>query len=707
MRKPLLAAALILPAALAYAGDGTEPAPPPASPAPAAHPLPAEPEHRAEVSAAEFLWEAAWLSDDARGGRDTASEGGRAAADWIAARMKAMGLEAPEGAPGYRRPWDFQGEIVKEGCSLEILEGREILPFPLETGFTVLMGSTKEAIEAPVVFAGYGITAGDLKYDDYAGLDCKGKIVVVLRHEPREKDAKARWNGDRATPHASFFAKEAAARAAGAAALVVVNDPLNHAEDVLKVGDTGGGPSGTLPVVLAKRAFAEEVLKGSGYTLETVQKAIDEADAPVAVKAPPLRARLSLATRMVTADNLCGVLRGTDPKLRDEWIVVGAHYDHVGLGYGGGLNPRLYGQIHNGADDNASGTAAMLEVAEAFALGKKPTRRSLLFLAFSGEEKGLLGSLAWVKSPLVPVDRIAAMVNLDMVGRYRPGMLDVIAAESGSTLMEAVDKTAEGLGLEYRHTNEGITDSDGFSFFRAKVPTVFFFTGLHDEYHRPADDWWLLNAEGAAKVAEWTARLVRRLGDADERPAFKAVMPRPLNRGNRVVLGVMLSDAPDGKGAIVDSVSTPSPAEKAGIKEGDRITALGTREVKDSAGLREALGFSRAGDTVAVKIVRGTEAMEVSVTFGGKRGPVFGVAFSSEGDGKKGALVEDVAAGSVAEAAGVKVGDRILFFGGKEVPDGTALPDLLRAVKPGETVKVKVLRDGKEVDLEAAYPAAK
>ena len=699
---PILGVALLLLAAPALPGDGTEKAP--AAPE---RPLPAEPTHSAAITPAEFLWQAAWLSDDARAGRDTGSEGCRAAADWIAARMKAMGLEAPAWAPGYRWSWDFEAQAVKEHCLLEVArEGGKARAFALGTDWNHIMGPAVESIEGPVVFAGYGIKAPKLEYDDYAGVEVTGKIVLALRHEPREKDASSRWNGDRATIWSSFYAKALAAQAAGAAALVVVNDPLNHETDKLDSGGGGVGPV-KIPVLFASRAFAEEVLAGTGADLAARQKAIDEKDAPASTKTAAT-VRMKVVTRMTKSECICGVVPGSDPKLRDEVIVVGAHYDHVGIGQSGTLDARAAGQIHNGADDNASGTACMLEVAEAIGLAKERPRRTVLFLAFSGEERGLLGSAAWVKAAPVPLDRIVAMINLDMVGRYRPGMLDVVAAESGTTLKATVDAAAEGLGLQYRHTNEGITDSDGYCFFRAKVPTLFFFTGLHDEYHRPPDDWWLLNAEGGAKIASWTERTVRRLDADDARPAYVAVQPRPLNRGNRVVLGVTTSDAPGGKGAVVDTVSGNSPAQRAGMKAGDRIVAVGEREVKDAAGLRAALAFSKAGDTVALKVVRGEKTETLSVTFGaGRRGAVFGVSFDAEGDGKKGALVQDVAGGSVAEAAGVKAGDRILAFGGKEVADGAALPELLRGANAGDKVIVKVLRDGKELELEASYPPAK
>jgi Zn-dependent M28 family amino/carboxypeptidase len=699
MRKPLSLLALGFPllAAAAAAAAGDAPV----------HPLPPEPEHTGAITPQEFLWEAAWLSDDARSGRDTASPGGREAAAWIAGRMKAMGLEETEGAPGYLRPWDFGSEPVKAECVLELSrEGEKPRTFALGEDWVALGGSAPLPLDAPVVFAGYGIRAQALGYDDFAGLDCKGKVVVAFRHEPRERDPKSRWDGDRASRYSWFFAKVDTARAAGAAAVVFVNDPLNHATDPLDVQSVGGRGEPPIPVLMARRAFAAEVLRGTGYTPECLQEAIDMGDAPVPVRTEAPRVRLKVVRKTITADNVCGVLRGTDPKLRDEWVVVGAHYDHVGLGQGGGLNPRLWGQIHNGADDNASGTAAMLEIAESFALGKERPRRSLLFLAFSGEEKGLLGSMAFVRKPLFPLARVVAMVNLDMVGRYRPGQLDIVAAETGSTLKETVDRASEGLGLEYRHTNEGLASSDGLSFFMAKVPTVFFFTGLHDDYHRPSDDWWLLNAEGAAKVAEWAARTVRTLADADGRPEFHPVRVQAVGMGSRVVLGVVPSDAPDGKGAVLDEVSQRSPAVAAGMQAGDRIVSFGGREVRTADELRAALDHVRPGDTAVAKVVRGTESMDMTVTFPAPPGPVFGVSFDQGEDGKKGALIQEVAPGSVAEAAGVKPGDRILAFGGKEIPDGGSLPGALRAAKPGDHLKVKVDRDGKEVDLEAAYPEA-
>jgi membrane-associated protease RseP (regulator of RpoE activity) len=301
------------------------------------------------------------------------------------------------------------------------------------------------------------------------------------------------------------------------------------------------------------------------------------------------------------------------------------------------------------------------------------------------------------------------MVNLDMVGRYRAGQFEVVGADSGSTLKETVDRVAAGSGLEYAHTNSGLSASDGFSFYQGKVPTVFLFTGLHDDYHRPSDDWWLLNAEGAAKVARLAAGMARALADADGRPAFREIDPSTMGMGRRarVILGVLFDEKNVGKGAVLQSVTQRSAAARAGLRGGDRVVSFGGREVAGPDDVRAALGLVRPGDTVAVRVVRGDETLDLRVSFPGQPGPVFGVAFAAEDDGKPGAPIQDVAPGSVAEAAGLKAGDRILSFAGKDVAGGSALPSILRATRAGDRVKVRVLRDGKETELEAAFPKDK
>ncbi len=611
--------ALAAPPAL-LAGDEDPPAPPPApagpATAPPSRPAPPRPEPTPRVTAAEILHSIAWLADDARAGRLAGTAGADDAATWIAARMDEAGLTPPPAGGRFQEFLLPPSDPIPEKCSLEVRgPGGKSTAFAPGTGFAVLGGSAAD-VDAPAAFAGYGISNPRGGYDDYAGLDVTGRVVVVLRHEPRERDGEAkRWSGARMTMHASFAAKALAAGRAGAAALVVVTDPLNHPEDSLAGLSTGGLPPGiAIPVVFAARPVADAILQGLP-PLEDLQREIDAADAPASRLLGETRVRLRTAYRPVMARNVLGAVRGTDPALREEWVVVGAHYDHVGDGSGGGTDPARYGEIHNGADDNASGTAAMLEIAQSLALGERKPRRSVLFVAFSAEEAGLLGSHHYVEHPVLPLAKCVAMLNLDMVGRYGKGTFEVVGAASGTTLVDAVSRAAEGLDLEFRHTSAGIDRSDGFNFYRKSVPTLFLFTGIHKEYHRPGDDWWLIDGAATERVTTMALRLVLELTDADLRPEFREIPKESMGRldSRRVVLGVTFLD--EAAAAILGSVLDGSPAAKAGLVPGDTIVRFGPAEVAGSGDLRKALAATKPGATVEVEYLREGRRSTTKVSF--------------------------------------------------------------------------------------------
>ncbi len=719
-RRPLALAALLgLAAAVgpARAEGPVEPPKPPETkaPEPPPPPFPAEPPHTAAITPEEWLWEAAWLSDDARQGRLTGSPECREAAAWIAGRMKAMGLEPVPGGKGYLHPWTLPGaKAVAEKCSLEIAVGEAPAAKPrgLAWGkeYVVFAGVKDGEASGALVFAGYGIRSKDPAFDDYAGIDAKGKVVLLLRHEPREKDPKSRWNGDRMTAHSAFLTKVRAAVAAGAAGVLIANDPLNHERDELD-GAVLGGPDQSIPVAMVRRAVADELLRPLQATLADLQKKIDDADAPASAAVPGVRVSLVVRARQEESDNVAGMVRGSDPALREEFVVVGGHYDHVGLGQGGGLDPRRYGQVHNGADDNASGSAAVLEVAEWFALSKERPRRSVIFIAFSGEEEGLFGSRAWVTKPPVPNEKVVGMVNLDMVGRYRPGRFEVVGAASGSTLKAIVEKANEGLGLELRHTNAGMSSSDGLSFHDVGIPTMFLFTDLHEDYHRPGDDWWKLNAEGAARVTTLAARTARALADAAERPLFSKIERSEMPLGmRRPILGVRFDEESSAEGATLTAVVPESPAAKAGLLVGDRIVLFAGKKVRSHAEMRDLIAGVKPGEKAAGKAVRADATIDFTVEFPAPRPPAppppprIGVSWAADGDGKPGVVLQDVTAEGPAAKAGVLAGDRILAVGGQAVADAAALQAALAKLKPGDTVEVKVLRDGKEVVASIALP---
>jgi hypothetical protein len=309
--------------------------------------------------------------------------------------------------------------------------------------------------------------------------------------------------------------------------------------------------------------------------------------------------------------NVIGILPGTDPQLQNEAIAIGAHYDHVGRGGRASQAADQTGAIHHGADDNASGTAAVLGLARAFAsAGGAP--RTLLFAAFAGEEVGLLGSAHYARHPAWPLEKTALMVNLDMVGRLRHGRLYVGGVDSGTGLAELVTGAAGELPLSVQLRGDPWSASDHSSFYRAGRPVLFFFTGLHGDYHRPSDTWDKINAEGLASVTALAARVVRAAATARETPRYVAIDPP---RPRRALFGIVPDfDVPEPPGVRVAGVQPGSPAERCGVQPGDLIVRFAGADVKTLEDLHAVLRGRRAGDRVHVVFLREGQTRSVEAT---------------------------------------------------------------------------------------------
>ena len=361
-----------------------------------------------------------------------------------------------------------------------------------------------------------------------------------------------------------------------------------------------------------------------GKTLDAIQASIDGAAGgpkPASALVPGVTVRLRPALGRAVgnnARNVAALLEGGDPAVRDEVVVLGAHHDHVGYGWfasAGGA--AAAGKIHPGADDNASGTAALLEVAEDLAAGKPRPRRSVLFLSFSGEELGLLGSQHWVDHPTVPLANLVTMVNCDMVGRYDPARkLEIGGVGTGAGLQDLVASANAPYGLDLSWDPQGTAPSDSTSFFRKKIPVLFLFTGIHDEYHTPKDTCGTLDYADGEKVARLCRDVVVRLADAETRVAYTKPPPRP--GGNRAVLGIGLGDPTDAPGVTVGDVAEDGPAAKAGMEPGDVITSIGVEAVKAPPDLMRILAARAPGDVVKVQILRGSETKVLTVTLGSR-----------------------------------------------------------------------------------------
>ena len=570
-------------------------------------------------SSAEACFEslAKALSSDEMGGRGLGTDGLAAAAELIETHMAFMGLESG-GVDGYRQSFTVQtGVALGSGNSLGGPDGEAL---DVTEAWMPLGFSASGAFEGEVVFAGYGIQAPDLGYDDYAGLEVEGRIVLAMRFEPQEDDADSPFDGRRPSRWSDLRAKALTARQLGAAALVLVSPAKSEGEpDTLPILRLNGPVSDAgLPVLQVSRAVAERWL---GRGLDTVRSEID-ADLKPQSRAlgQTLSGKVDLATTTTTADNVIGSWPGTG-SLASEVVVVGAHYDHLGRGGNGSRAPDSQ-DIHNGADDNASGVAAMLcGVRDLLAAPPDGDRRTLLVMGFSAEEVGLGGSSWYVDHPVRPVADTVAMVNLDMVGRVREGKLQALGTDTAPEWEGWLTPVADKVGLTLGMGGDGYGPSDQTPFYAAGVPVVHFFSGTHDAYHTPDDDADTLNVEGGGRVVGLLTGTLEAVQTAPKRPTYIASTSGPAMAGDSRGYGSYLGTVPDygamsdpEGGVLLSGVRSGGPAERAGLKKGDRIVKMGDIEVRNLYDMTFVLRDNRPGDTLSITVRRGESDVVLEAT---------------------------------------------------------------------------------------------
>jgi hypothetical protein len=470
-----------------------------------------------ESLAAQLSRHARTLADDDMTGRGVDTPGIAKARDYIAAEFKKAGL-APGGDQGF-----FQRLEVTTGVEIAGDNTARVGEKPLDLGreWTPLGLSASGNAQGELVFAGYGITTAGHEYDDYAGIDANGKIVVVLRYEPPPKSEDSPFGkAPRSSRYAALSAKAANARAHGAAGMILVDlDAEPGAPEMIPLRRSLARSEDALVAVQAGRDAAEQALGAAGISLSELKTRIDAEEKPHSRTLPGLSAALTVHLEKIArpTDNVVGVLRGADSALKDEVVVIGAHYDHLGFGHYGTMDRNAEGQIHHGADDNASGTAVMLNLAARFARSRPAPARTLVFVAFTGEELGLYGSRHFVAHPPFPLASMKAMINLDMVGRMKDNQLSVNSADTAKEFRAMIGRAAAGLDIEMKATGGG---SDHVSFLNHNVPAVHFYTGMHADYHRPGDTWDKLNVEGMVKVSDLVFTLVKELAATREPLVF-------------------------------------------------------------------------------------------------------------------------------------------------------------------------------------------
>jgi hypothetical protein len=569
----------------------------------------------------DLLRHAKYLSSAELTGRGVDTPGIKLARDYIAAEFVKYGLRAAGDANSYLQSFEVTvGVTVKEPSSLALGNGSSLR---LNDDWTPLGLSASDKVAGEIVFAGYGITAKEYGYDDYAGIDVKGKIALVLRYEPPPKNDKSPFGKapDYST-HAALRAKANNARDHGAIGLILVDADHSGDESAELLSTRGSlwrGGNGLVAVQI-KRRIVEKWLGALGVSLKARKESIDRDEKPASIPLPRARAaiQVSLEEQRAQAENVVAMIPGSDPTLRDEYVVVGAHYDHLGYGHFGARNLSAAGQIHHGADDNASGTAVTLYLASRLSRLQPRAARSIVFVAFSGEELGLHGSRYFVNHwPQLSATK--AMINLDMVGRLKNDRVTVFGMRTAASLGDIVSTHALPLGLQINQA-DGVGPSDHVSFYSKKIPVLHFFTGTHGDYHRPSDTWEKLNIEGMAKISDLVMASVLAIANSKERLNFVSLPSRPpggdpgAGRGFNVYLGVVPDYGADADGVLLAGVAPGSPAAAAGFQEGDVIVQVSDKKIHNIEDLTDMLRARKAGDRVDIVVRRKDQSITLSTT---------------------------------------------------------------------------------------------
>jgi len=476
----------------------------------------------AEFDAGRYLDHVKYLASEDLEGRGAGGPQLDTAAAYIADQFQLAGLRPARGRRYYQEfPVSTNGSLGPSNRLSFEWEG-ETEELRLQRHFIPLNFSGRGKISAQAVFAGYGISAPEYGYDDYESIDAHGKIVVFLRHEPQEYDRESIFAGKIYTEHSQLLSKAINARRHGARAIIMVNDSAQHGNrngELTEFSKHPGPASADIPYLHVGVDVIERWFACAGKDFKQIQDEINQSLRPASFSFPAsLKVRLRTDVRFSQRKvrNVAAYIPGRT----EEHVIVGAHYDHIGLGEQFSMRPSAAGTPHPGADDNASGTAGLLELARWFA-ARPPSKRGILFLAFAGEELGLLGSSHYVRHPLLPVSGAVAMINMDMIGRIRDNRAYVGGSTTGSNLNEILKSSQARSALQFDLSDTiGYGSSDHTAFTTREVPVLFFFSGLHSDYHRPSDTWDKINAPKAVELLQYIATVTQELADAAERPQF-------------------------------------------------------------------------------------------------------------------------------------------------------------------------------------------
>lgn len=553
-----------------------------------------------------------YLASDELKGRMTASEGDSLAAEYIRAELAKCGF-VPVSGDGFQR-FKITTNLVEGPGNHMSVDGVDLIP---GQQFMALSFSSNSELEAEVIFAGYGfnINEDSLKWNDYQGIDVEGKWVMVFRSEPDVDKA-----GSPFIPYATDRAKALTARDMGAAGILLISgesfDPQDSFES-LNPEDMAG----EIPVIRIKRTTVAMILSKKGAQPADLEKSLNTKRGPASFgTGVTVKAGTDILRETGTTRNVVMMLPGEDEALKNEYVILGAHFDHLGMGGKGSSSMRPDTiAVHHGADDNASGVGLMLELAEEFAMTGGSHPRSIVCIAFTGEEKGLLGSKYFVDNPEIDLAKVNAMINLDMVGRLqKTKIVQISGVGTADDFKDMITSLNDSSAIRLALSEAGYGPSDHSSFYVKNIPVLFFTTGPHLDYHTPADIADSINYEGMTKIAPLVFGLASRLASSPERLKFREAGPKVETgrqvRRKSVTIGIMPDVSSMVKNGLRAEIVTPGkPASLAGMKNGDIITAINGKSISNIYDYMSRMAQFKQGQTITVDILRGSDKLTLLI----------------------------------------------------------------------------------------------
>ena len=562
-----------------------------------------------------------FLASDELKGRFPGTDGIEQAAKFIENEFQNVGLMKFNNS--YRQQFDVTTSLIADdNCALSVETFVQRIgvpkerwpklaqPFKMAVDFSPLAFSDNGTAKGELAFVGFGISAPDINYDDYAGIDVKDKIVIFISDSPDGEKKDGQF-----APYSNIRYKANIARNKGAKGIIMIKmqgDSMNIFErlDYANIGRN----SGILAVQVQRQSISKFFPKNK--IMIEVEDFIVKNKKPDSFIIPNTNVEITvnLSPKKEATYNIVGYIEGNDPSLKNEYIVIGAHYDHLGFGGPTSRNNSKKQLVHNGADDNASGVVGIIELAKYYKTN--PTKRSILVVAFSAEEMGLLGSDHFVKNLPIPKENIITMINFDMIGRMKEDFT-IFGYSSAKNFEQLIDSITGLHKVKVVKASDAYGPSDHSSFYSEKIPVMMIFTGVHEDYHTPNDDWNKINFDGMAKIIEYSSHIINNLANSPNRPEYvegdKTERKPSHGYGSKVWFGIIPAFDESPKGCKIGGASPGSPAAAAGFQKDDIITKIADKDVKNLYDFMYSLRDYNPGDEVIVKFLRDDKEMETKV----------------------------------------------------------------------------------------------